>query len=71
MIYYVIYEKPSDFPFHFVVRRYAINGMGEVKANENAMMYTTLEAARRDIPRGKVCVPANPLDDKVIVETWI
>lgn len=71
MIYFVVYEKPNDFPNHFVVRRFFLTDMGEMKANDNAMLYTTLEAARKDISRGKVCVPASLLDDAVIVETWI
>lgn len=71
MIYFVIYEKPSDFPHHFVVRRYFVTDMGEVKANENAMLYTTLEAARKDIPHNLVRVPAHLDDDRVIVETWL
>ena len=65
---YVIYDHPRDYPGHFVVRRWLIEP-GTCKPSE-AMIYGTLEEARRSIPRDLVRIARSPEDDSCIVETW-
>jgi hypothetical protein len=71
MILYVIYEKPSDFPNDFVVRRWTtIDGKPVAHASPHAIT-PTLEAARESIPPGLYCLPRFDQDDPVIREVWL
>lgn len=70
MIYYVIYYKPLDFPNHWVVRKFTMHSNMSVEAHE-PKLFTTLNASRESIPKGRVCFLRNDEDDPVIIETWI
>lgn len=70
MDYYVIYEKPSDFPKHWVVRKYSIKGDMGVVAHD-ADIFDTLAGAREHIPPGRIRFERVDSDDYIIVETWI
>jgi hypothetical protein len=68
---YVITEKPSDFPEHFVVRRQAIGPGGSVHWDPEAKTAPTLADARKHVPPGLIRFARAPSDDPVIVETWL
>lgn len=63
---YVIYDHPSDYPNCFVIRLWK-DGQPTV----GHMLTNTLEGARRLIPKGLHCIPRDPTDDPVIVESWL
>lgn len=63
---YVVYEKPSDYPDHFAVRRYQ---MQEVVGSP--LLAESLEEARNKIPRGRVNVGRTHGDVPSLVEVWI
>jgi hypothetical protein len=67
---FTVYNHPSDFPDHFVVRR----GFATRKVMVHTPFYrlgTTLEEVRRQIPQGFDLIMPDPEDDPVIVEIWI
>lgn len=71
LVIWTVYEKPSDFPDSFVVRRYWVTG-GEVLHDSAPRAITsTLESARVLIPAGLVRMPRQPADDPAIVEVWL
>lgn len=61
---WAIYRHPSDYPNHFVVRRWEW-----MKPDEGCQLYDTLEDARESIPPGLVCIAGD--SNSVIIETWI
>ena len=69
MIYYTIYNRPSNYPSHYVV------GQFEVKNFQTRLLgfglWNTLEKARKSIPVDAVRIERDPTDDPVIVESWI
>lgn len=67
---WVIYAAPSDFPNHIVVRCQIADCEGIRKACI-ACLYDNIDQARRDIPSGLRCLPRFPMDDPVILETWL
>jgi hypothetical protein len=68
---YVIYERPLDYPDHYVVRRWAVF-LGDLSPDAAPHAVTlTLEAARASIPHGMVALPRNADDEPQIVESWI
>jgi len=75
MKYYVIYKYPKDYPDHYVVRMFTMQGDGSVlpshEFDNGFNLAETLTQARDHIPSGLVCVPADKKDDPVIVETWL
>lgn len=66
---YVIYEKPADFPEHFVVRCWLISRQGPVPT-DRVWKAPTLESARTVVPDGFYRLPRFADDDPVIVEVW-
>jgi len=70
LAFWVIYNKPSDYPNHFVVRRQRALP-GEIVPEKLAQIAETLEEARKLIPPGLYCLGRFPDDDPVIVESWI
>jgi hypothetical protein len=68
LIQFTIYERPRDYPEGYVVRCWEITA-GEMIPGE-AWGAPTLEAARELVPEGLFCIPRDPDDDAVIVETW-
>ena len=66
---WAIYERPSDAPQHFVVRRWEI--VGDQPEPREASKHDSLEEARAAVPRGLQHINRYPNDDPKIVETWI
>lgn len=66
---WTIYDHPSDYPLHFVVRSYLVNRGGE--HDSHIALAETLEEARGLIPSGQTCLGRQPGDEPQIVETWI
>lgn len=65
-----IYEHPSDYPDHFVVRVWEVGAKDMRTAGVH--LANSLEGARRMVPhRFDYCIPRDETDDPVIVETWI
>lgn len=64
---FVIYNRPRDLKrFNFVVR--AFDGSTPLRLLAVA---DTLEEARKTIPDGFLRMPPSPIDDPIIVETWM
>lgn len=66
---WVIYERPKDYPDHFVVRRWTVD-VGRAIPEKLAALATTLEEARDIVPDGLHCIPRHESDDPCIVEVW-
>jgi hypothetical protein len=67
---YTIYERPLDYPYGYVVRRFEIRGGVEPVACEGWYV-PTLAAARNCVPPNLHCLGRAPGDESQIVETWI
>lgn len=70
---WTIFDHPSDYPQHFVVRRFAI-GKGEVTPTADVFLADSLDAARAGLlcrHRGLTCFSRWAEDDPVIVEMWL
>jgi len=71
---WVVYERPTDFPDHFVVRRFAI-AANEVVAGagpDDMMLFDTLDAARKRMSEMQLsCLRRHPSDEPQIVEMWL
>jgi hypothetical protein len=63
---FVIYERPRDYPAHFVVRRWI-----GAEPTEDFAIADTLESARAELPHGLYRIPHQPGEDSVIAETWV
>ena len=67
---HVIYDHPSDFPHHYVVRRHHVAG-GRVVADRFAMPFDTLSGARSWCRAlGLVSIGRLAEDDPAIAEVW-
>lgn len=67
---YTVYDHPTDYPDHFVVRQFSI-GVGAVIPRD-AWQFKSLAGARQFLyDRGLVCLPRSEGDDPKIVESWI
>lgn len=69
MTMWVVYEKPSDFPSGFVVRKWEVVRGRELAGG--AITAVTLHDARLLIPKGTVNIGRFNLDDATILEIWI
>lgn len=67
---WAIYDHPADFPRHFVVRAWMLRGRGRTQP-ARAILADTIDAARAEIPRGRVRLPAMAGDDPSLCETWV
>jgi len=67
---FAIYDHPSDYPDHFVVREWRVKN-GQVEATEECWLTKTIEDARALIPNGFYNIGRWTGDDPVIVEVWI
>jgi hypothetical protein len=68
---WTVYKRPSDYPALYVARRHESRSDGTAVATLEAVFADTLEAVRAKLPPGLVCIPRDPTDDPVIVESWI
>ena len=62
---WAIYDHPSDFPDHWVVRRW-VSGVPDAVGRG----YLTLDAARASLPEGLENLGTEPGEDPVIAEVW-
>lgn len=71
---FTIYERPIDYPDHFVVRGFTI-AAGHSDAVPDADptgLADTLEAARALVPASAdACMTRSEHDDEKVVETWL
>jgi hypothetical protein len=68
---WTIYDHPKDFPDHFVARKWLITA-GEAVATAETMSEEDLETLRKYmIASGAYCLPRQPDDGPVVVESWI
>ncbi len=63
---YVVYEKPSGYPDHFVVRRYQMQ-----QVVGPPLVADSIEEARNKIPRGRVNVGRMHGDAQDVREVWL
>lgn len=63
---WTVYDSPRDLPGQFVARLFILD-----RATAKVIKAPTLEALRKLLPPGLTCLPRNPQDDPVIVETWL
>lgn len=68
---WVIYDHPSDYPNHFVVRRQRVNADSTISLDSHCFLTVTIAEARSHIPSGLTRVPRSAEDSPVIVETWL
>ena len=69
---YVLYDHPSDYPNHFVVRPALVaSKRGKAQFSRNGFLFDTIKEARDFIPKGMVRIHRDPADDPVIVESYI
>jgi hypothetical protein len=67
---YTIYERPRDYPDHFVLREHHVTGDGNCPSLV-ACIGPSLEAVRKFVPDGTVNLGRMPQDEPQIVETWV
>ena len=68
---YVVYDHPLDFPDLFVVRRRDISP-GCDTPTDKVWTCPEIEPLRAWLRgEGMTCLPRDPADDPVIVETWV
>jgi hypothetical protein len=69
---WVVYNRPRDYPDHFVVRRWIIGLVpGEPVPDGSFYLGSTLEEVRRAIPPHLVRLERDPNDEPQIIECWI
>lgn len=69
LVVWVVYERPLDFPFGYVVRPW-ISAAGHIRAGMSVKA-KTLGEARALIPPGLVRLPRMIGEDPAIFESWI
>ena len=68
---YVIYDHPSDYPDHYVVREWRVPPGGPVQVNQDCWLAGSLELAREFVPGGHCNIGRQEEDDPKIAEVWI
>ncbi len=69
LAFYVIFDRPLDFPGHVVVRRQFATRGGVVN-DVVPRLAASVEEARQLVPPGLYRQPHQDGDDAFIVETW-
>jgi hypothetical protein len=67
---YVVYDHPTDFPNHFVVRHWII-GAGRAKPTDRCVIGKTLDEVRTAIPAYCVRLERSPEDEPQVLESWV
>lgn len=67
---YAVFDHPSDYPSHFVVRHIVIPP-GSPPMPGDCQLAESLAEARDFIPHGLVNIGRQPEDDPKIVEVWV
>lgn len=68
---WTIYDRPSDYPAHVVVRPFTTIAGRDLPLAGPCTLHHDLKDARRAIPKGLVCFPRVPEDDPNVVEVWL
>ena len=68
---FCIYWNPKDYPGMFVTRRYSLDADNIPVPDLDCTLATTLDEARKDVPKGFVRLGRDERDDASIVEVWI
>lgn len=68
---WTIFERPKDFPDHFVVRRFRVSSAGLEMDPTLWSIGDSLAEARASIPEHCTCLGREPGDEAQIVESWI
>ena len=70
MVIYTIYDKPKDYPEHYVMRMLIVRDtkviFGPLISKEK-----TLAEVRKKLKPGMVMMPSYENDDRAILETWM
>ena len=67
---WVVYERPTDHPDHFVVRRWEVDNWRST-ATADFSLADDLDGARAKVPPGLACIARHPSDEPQIVEVWL
>jgi hypothetical protein len=69
---WTVYECPSDFPEHFVARRFEVDGSG-ARPTPSIIMSNDIETLRDVLcfEMRLTVLARDPADDPKIVETWL
>lgn len=72
---YVIYERPTDYPDNFVMRKHSVvskaNAEIEIQVDPSITLDQTLDGIRSKVPPGLFNAGRTPLDESQIVEVWM
>jgi len=69
---YTIYDRPLDYPDHFVVRKWKIVRPDISPISDGILgISKTLEGARKLLPEGCACLARDASDEPQIVESWL
>lgn len=71
LVLWVVYERPSDAPRSWVVRRHIASAAGVEIDPVPVAIAPSLEAARFAIPPGLHRIERDPEDDPQIAEVWV
>lgn len=66
---WVVTANPLDFPGLYVARLCEVNVAGIIHT-DTVITADSLQAIRLAIPQGLQCIPRDPSDPPVVVETW-
>jgi hypothetical protein len=68
---WVVYDRPTDFPDHYVARCHQVGGRG-TKPTTLVVKAETLDELREVLRNiGLTCIARDPADEPQIVETWL
>jgi hypothetical protein len=67
---WVIYERPQDYPEHYVMRLWLVVN-GRLIITPVTKFAKTLEDIRKDVPPGLICFLRDESDVPQLVETWM
>ena len=70
MYLWTIYNKPIDYPDNVIVRKFAIVD-GSIYMTGEMYICNSVDEARSMVPKDRVCIPRDPVDEPQIIETWI
>jgi hypothetical protein len=70
LVFWTIYENPSDYPNKYVVRECTVLG-GTIVHSPEAKVCDSLDAARQQVPPWLVNIGRQPLDEPQIKEVWV
>jgi hypothetical protein len=67
---WTIFDRPADYPDHFVARKF-IGVQGQCVPTNEFRFAKSLAEIRETIPWGLMCFVRHPSDPPQVVETWL